>query len=76
MVHNAFADDPVEAQFTLWAEGLHEVLGYHCTRMALRPSVQFRGFKDLDDDGRADLETVSDGWDISGDYMSMHLAQV
>ena len=71
MVHNAFADDPAEAQFTLWAEGLHEVLGLSLYKdwlyVTQRPEVS--RLKDLDDDGRADLfETVSDGWDISGDY--------
>ena len=71
MVENAFEDTGDNAKFTLWAEGLHEVLGLSYADgwlyAAQRPEVT--RIKDLDGDGRADLfETVSDGWEISGDY--------
>ncbi len=71
MVENAFKETGDDAKFTLWAEGLHEVLGLSFADGWLyatqRPEVT--RIKDLDDDGRADLfETVSDAWEISGDY--------
>ena len=71
MVENAFEDTGDNAKFSLWAEGLHEVLGLSYADGWLyatqRPEVT--RIKDLDGDGRADLfETVSDGWEISGDY--------
>ena len=71
MVENAFDEDTSKARFSLWAEGLHEVLGLSLYKDSLyvtqRPEVS--RLKDLDKDGRADLfETISDGWDISGDY--------
>ena len=71
MVENAFEDTGDNAKFTLWAEGLHEVLGLSYADGWLyatqRPEVT--RIKDLDGDGRADLfETVSDEWEISGDY--------
>ena len=71
MVENAFEDTGDNAKFTLWAEGLHEVLGLSYADGWLyatqRPEVT--RIEDLDGDGRADLfETVSDAWEISGDY--------
>ena len=71
LLDKPFADPPDEAAFTLYASGLHEVLG-----LAFRDGWLYatqRGeltrIKDQDDDGRADLfEAVSDGWEISGDY--------
>ena len=71
MVQNAFEDTAENVKFSLWAEGLHEVLGLAYADGFLyatqRPEVT--RIKDLDKDGRADLfETVSDGWEINGDY--------
>jgi glucose/arabinose dehydrogenase len=72
MVSNPLAADPAkESKFSLFAQGLHEVLG-----LAQRDGwlyVVQRGelsrIKDTDGDGRADLfETVSDGWEVNGDY--------
>ena len=55
-----------------FAHGLHEVLGLALARrLALRHAAAARSprIKDEDGDGRADLfETVSDGWEINGDY--------
>lgn len=79
-VHNALADDPAEANFTLLAEGLHEGLGLNVltvpdgnggTREAL--FVLQRGelteLRDDDGDGRYETWiTVSDAWGLSGNY--------
>ena len=56
---------------TRWAHGLHEVLGL-AEREGWLYATQ-RGeitrIKDSDGDGKADVfQTVSDGWEISGDY--------
>jgi hypothetical protein len=72
MVSDPFAENPAEeSKFTLWAQGLHEVLGLaqrngwlYCVQRC-----ELTLMKDSDGDGRADLfETVSDGWEITGDY--------
>jgi len=71
MVENAFRDPPEGVKFTRWVSGLHEVLG-----LAFRDGWLYamqRGeltrMKDLDGDGRADrFQTMSDDWEISGDY--------
>ena len=71
ILDGAFGDDPTKVKYHLYAQGLHEVLG-----MARRGEwlyVTQRGevsrLKDEDGDGSADLfETVSDGWEICGDY--------
>ena len=72
MISDPFAENPAEeSKFTLWAQGLHEVLGLaqrngwlYCVQRC-----ELTRMKDSDGDGRADLfETVSDGWEISGDY--------
>lgn len=71
MVENPAETDPSKMKYKLWASGLHEILGlakrdgwlYICQRPEITRA------KDLDGDGRADLfETVSDKWEISGDY--------
>jgi len=71
MVSNALDDEANNETFSLWARGLHEVLGLAYTDGWLyatqRPEIT--RIKDTNKDGRADLfETVSDGWGISGDY--------
>ena len=70
MIDNLFADPP-DPKYTLFASGLHEVLGLAWKDGALyatqRPEVT--RMKDTDGDGRADLiETVCDGWAVKGDY--------
>ena len=67
-------DDP-KPKWTLFASGLHEVLG-----LAVKPGekdgwiyctqrCEVTRMKDSNGDGRADVfETVSDGWGIDGDY--------
>ena len=57
--------------WTLFARGLHEVIGIawkdDWLYLTQRPEVS--RIKDSDGDGRADIfETVGDGWGINGDY--------
>jgi glucose/arabinose dehydrogenase len=71
MIDNATDPDPKAVRFSRYARGLHEVLGLACKDgwlyVTQRPEVS--RIKDSDGDGRADLfETVSDGWEINGDY--------
>ena len=65
------AGPPGSMKFSRWAHGLHEVLGI-AQRDGWLYAVQ-RGevsrIKDTDGDGKADLfQTVSDGWEVCGDY--------
>jgi hypothetical protein len=67
--------DPPKPKWTLFASGLHEVLGLtvrpgekdgwiYCTQRG-----EVTRMRDENGDGRADVfETVSDGWGINGDY--------
>jgi glucose/arabinose dehydrogenase len=71
MIDNAYADDPAEAKFSRFAHGLHEILGLAqkdgWLYVVQRPEVS--RIKDTDGDGKADVfETVTDGWEINGDY--------
>ena len=71
MVENAFTETPTAPKFHLWASGLHEVLGlaYRDGWLYATQRCEVTRIKDTDKDGRADLfETVSDGWEIGGDY--------
>ena len=71
LVDKPKSDDLEAMKFTRFAEGLHEVLG-----LAWRDGWLYatqRGevsrLKDSNGDGKADLfETVSDAWEINGDY--------
>ncbi len=71
VIDNGLTDDPKQAKFTRFASGLHEVLGLAFKDgwlyVTQRPEVS--RLKDTDGDGRADVfETVSDRWEIIGDY--------
>lgn len=71
VVDKPFASDPDDANFKLWASGLHEVLGIAQKDGWLYATqrCELTRMKDTNNDGRADLfETVSDGWEINGDY--------
>jgi glucose/arabinose dehydrogenase len=69
-------DDPTAEDLTKvtaqrFAGGLHEVLGLAWRKDWLYcvQRCELTRMKDTDGDGRADVfETVSDGWEISGDY--------
>ncbi len=71
-IENAFTDDPAkDAKFVRFASGLHEVLGlaWRDGWLYVTQRCELSRLKDTDGDGRADLfETVSDGWEIGGDY--------
>jgi len=65
-----FGDEP-KPKWTIFARGLHEVLGIAWKDgwlyVTQRPEVT--RIKDQDGDGRADIfETVADDWGINGDY--------
>jgi glucose/arabinose dehydrogenase len=71
LVENPFSDPPTGVHFTKFAEGLHEVLGLTWDNGWLYATQrgEVTRLKDQDGDGRADvIETVCDGWEISGDY--------
>ena len=71
MIENAFAKKPEEARFSLYAQGLHEVLGLESAGPSLFATqrCELTRLTDSNDDGRADLfETVNAGWEITGDY--------
>jgi len=72
VAENALKADPENPpKWTLFARGLHEVIGIawkdDWLYLTQRPEVS--RIKDSDGDGRADIfETVGDGWGINGDY--------
>ena len=72
MVSNPLASDPAkESKFFRYAHGLHEVLGlaYRDGWLYVTQRCELSRIKDSDGDGVADLfETVSDAWEIDGDY--------
>lgn len=56
---------------TLWAEGLHEPLGLvdHDGWLYCAQRGELSRLRDQDGDGRMDqLETVAQGWPLSGNY--------
>ncbi len=68
---NPFSDNPEEIAATEYARGLHEVLGLAAKDGYLYATqrCEVSRLKDENDDGRADtIETVGDGWEITGDY--------
>lgn len=70
-VSNPLAKDTADCEFKLFAGGLHEVLGVHQKDgyLYVTQRCEVSRLKDVDNDGRADLfETISDGWEINGDY--------
>ena len=70
-VENVQAMDVAKAKFTLFASGLHEVLGlaYKDGWLYATTRGEVMRIKDTSGDGRADVfETVTDGWGVSGDY--------
>lgn len=70
-IDQPLAEDPDDAKFSLFASGLHEVLGLafrdgwlYCVQRCEVTRV-----KDENNDGKADVfQTVSDGWGLTGDY--------
>ena len=71
LVDQPLSQDPAQAKFKRFAHGLHEVLGlaYRDGWLYAVQRGEVTRLKDTDGDGKADLfETVSDGWEIDGDY--------
>ena len=71
LVSEPFTDPPENSLWKKYAEGLHEVLGIHAVGDSLLATqrCELTRLTDEDGDGRADrFETISDGWDITGDY--------
>jgi glucose/arabinose dehydrogenase len=72
LVSNPLSNDPArESKFTRFAHGLHEVLGLAQRGgwLYVTQRCELTRIKDSDGDGVADrFETVSDGWEIGGDY--------
>lgn len=71
MFHDPLRADASEITSTLFASGLHEVLGLSWRDGALYATQRGEVTRMVDEnqDGRADLlECVSDGWQIGGDY--------
>jgi hypothetical protein len=71
LVANHQADDPGQVRFSRFAHGLHEVLGlaYRDGWLYATQRGELSRLKDADGDGRADVyETVTDAWEIDGDY--------
>ncbi|AGA29916.1 DUF7133 domain-containing protein [Singulisphaera acidiphila] len=71
LVANPLSDDPAKVKFERFAHGLHEVLGlaYRDGWLYVTQRGELSRLKDTNQDGRADLfETVSDLWEINGDY--------
>ena len=63
--------EPAKMKLSLWAQGLHEILGlsYRDGWLYVTQRPEVTKTKDADGDGRADLFlTVSDEWEVSGDY--------
>ncbi len=71
IVENALADDPNDARFTLFAEGLWEGLGLKVIAgdIYVMQRAELSRLLDLDDDGVCDqIDTVADDWGVSGNY--------
>jgi glucose/arabinose dehydrogenase len=71
LIDNAYDEEPKNVKFSRFAHGLHEVLGLGqkdgWLYVTQRPDVT--RIKDTNNDGKADVfETVTDGWEINGDY--------
>ncbi len=70
-IENPLSDPPKGVHFTRFASGLHETLGlsYDNGWLYATQRGEVTRLKDTDGDGRADVvETVCDGWELTGDY--------
>lgn len=71
IVSHADEADSAKAEYTLFASGLHEVLGLAWKDGWLYATSRYEvlRMRDEDGDGRADVfETICDQWGVSGDY--------
>lgn len=70
-VENAMAEDPADARFHIFAEGLQEGLGLRVVNdvIYVMQRCELSRLVDLDGDKVCDrIETVSQGWGMSGNY--------
>lgn len=71
-IEGVFDDTPDKVKFTKFAGGLHEVLGLSLEKdgwLYATQRCELSRLNDEDKDGQADIvQTVSDGWEITGDY--------
>ncbi len=71
VIDGAYGKPPYSAKHTLYASGLHETLGIVSKDewIYVVQRGELTRIKDEDGDGTGDLfETISDGWEINGDY--------
>lgn len=71
LVENALAEDPADARFHLYAEGLHEGLGLAVKdgELYLVQRSELSRLRDTDGDDRVDtIDTICNGWGVSGNY--------
>lgn len=72
LVENVLDEDVEKAKFTLYARGLHEILGIHVVNdreMLLVQRPEITRIRDTDGDDRPDeFETISADFGVSGDY--------
>ncbi len=71
IVENPLADDPADAKFSLFAEGLVEGLGLNVVNdeLYVLQRTELSRLSDEDGDGLCDrIETLCDGWGVSGNY--------
>jgi sugar lactone lactonase YvrE len=73
VVSGAGSSDPSAVSYTLFASGLHEVLGiaYNPKDKKIYATTRYEitRLSDTDGDGRADVfDNVNDDWGVSGDY--------
>ena len=71
MIDKPFAENITDAKLSRFAAGLHEVLGVTSKDdwLYVTQRCEVSRLKDENGDGKADrVETVSDGWEITGDY--------
>ncbi len=71
IVENPLAEDPADARFSLFAEGLQEGLGLAVVDGAIHvlQRSELSRLTDVDGDGRCDrIDTLCNGWGVSGHY--------
>lgn len=71
IITNVLQNPPRDVKYTLFASGLHEVLGltWRDGWIYATQRGEVTRLKDTNGDGKADLiQTVSDSWGITGDY--------
>jgi glucose/arabinose dehydrogenase len=71
IVENALAEDPADATFRLYAEGLQEGLGLKIINdeIYVVQRAELSRLRDMDGDGVCDaIDTITNDWGVSGNY--------